>query len=82
MCDRRADRSRALTFCIDRNSTRYVGGLTWRSVPTVLAHAPWLARLDGRIPAFDRAASSRSIGIHDRNLWQLQRWSPNASKRL
>ena len=62
---------RALTFCIDRNSGRYVSGLSEAQVAAVLAKA-----VGGRGSMveylFNTVDHLERMGIHDPHLWRLQ----------
>jgi len=62
---------KALTFCIDRNSGRYVSGLTNQAIADVLAKA---AGSRGSMAEYLYATVShlQAVGIHDPHLWQLQ----------
>lgn len=62
---------RALTFCIDRNSGRYVSGLTEAQVADVLAHAVG-TRGSMAEYLFATVAHLQQLGIHDTHLWALQ----------
>jgi len=64
-------RIRALTFCIDRNSGRYVTGLTEPELAVVLAKA-----VGGRGSMaeylYNTVTHLEQLGIHDPHLWRLQ----------
>ena len=62
---------RAITFCIDRNSGRYVSGLTIEAIADVLATA---VGTRGSMAEYLFATVQRleDMGIHDPHLWQLQ----------
>lgn len=62
---------RALTFCIDRNSGRYVSGLTDAELADVLAHAVG-SRGSMAEYLFATVAHLQQMGIHDPHLWALQ----------
>jgi len=64
-------RLRALTFCIDRNSGRYVSGLSEQQVATVLARAVG-ARGSMAEYLFNTITHLENLGIHDPHLWRLQ----------
>lgn len=64
-------RVRALTFCIDRNSGRYVSGLTDAEIAEVLAHAVG-SRGSMAEYLFATVAHLQQMGIHDTHLWALQ----------
>lgn len=69
---RTGDRTiRALTFCIDRHSGRYVTGLTPQAIAQVLATA---VGNRGSMAEYLYATVRHleGIGIHDPHLWQLQ----------
>lgn len=69
---RSGDRTiRAITFCIDRHSGRYVSGLTVDQVAQVLATA---VGTRGSMAEYLYATVSHleDMGIHDPHLWQLQ----------
>ena len=62
---------RALTFCIDRNSGRYVSGLSEPEIANVLARAvgsrgSMAEYLHSTVEHLER------LGIHDAHLWRLQ----------
>jgi cation transport protein ChaC len=67
----REGRIRALTFCIDRKSTRYVSGLSEERIGTVLARAVG-ARGSMAEYLFNTITHLESLGIHDPHLWRLQ----------
>ena len=62
---------RALTFCIDRNSGRYVSGLDNAQIAAVLAKA---VGDRGSMAQYLHATVQHleQVGIHDPHLWQLQ----------
>jgi cation transport protein ChaC len=62
---------RALTFVIDRNSGRYVSGLTDEQLAEVLAHAVG-SRGSMAEYLFSTVAHLEQLGIHDPHLWRLQ----------
>ncbi|MBJ3786248.1 gamma-glutamylcyclotransferase [Devosia sediminis] len=64
-------RIRALTFCIDRKSGRYVSGLSEAEVAAVLAKA---AGSRGSMADYLHATVEHleQMGIHDPHLWRLQ----------
>lgn len=64
-------RLRALTFAIDRNSGRYVNGLSLEETADVLATA---CGYRGSMAEYLHAtvAHLEALGVHDRHLWQLQ----------
>jgi glutathione-specific gamma-glutamylcyclotransferase len=62
---------RALTFCIDRNSGRYVRDLTTEQVADSLATAVG-SRGSMAEYLFETVAHLERLGIHDPHLWQLQ----------
>ena len=62
---------RALTFCIDRNSGRYVSGLSVERIADVLATATG-TRGSMAEYLFATVSHLESLGIHDPHLWQLQ----------
>ena len=64
-------RIRALTFCIDRNSGRYVTGLTEPELAAVLAKAVG-ARGSMTEYLFNTITHLEQLGIHDPHLWRLQ----------
>lgn len=69
---RSSDRTiRALTFCIDRHSGRYVSGLTDEAIAEVLAKAVG-ARGSMAEYLFATVQHLEAMGIHDPHLWQLQ----------
>lgn len=69
---RTGDRTvRALTFCIDRNSGRYVSGLSDEAVADVLATAVG-TRGSMAEYLFATVQHLEDMGIHDPHLWQLQ----------
>lgn len=62
---------RALTFCIDRRSGRYVAGLTEEQVATVLARA--VGHRGSMVEyLFNTVRHLEAMGIHDSHLWRLQ----------
>lgn len=64
-------RVRALTFCIDRRSGRYVSGLSEAEVAAVLARAVG-ARGSMAEYLLHTVARLEEMGIHDPHLWRLQ----------
>ena len=62
---------RAITFCIDRNSGRYVSGLTIEAIADVLATA---VGTRGSMAEYLHATVDHleQMGIHDPHLWRLQ----------
>ena len=69
---RTGDRTiRALTFCIDRNSGRYVSGLSVERIAEVLATAVG-SRGSMAEYLFATVRHLEEMGIHDPHLWQLQ----------
>lgn len=62
---------RAITFCIDRNSGRYVSGLTVEAIADVLATAVG-TRGSMAEYLFATVQHLEDMGIHDPHLWQLQ----------
>jgi cation transport protein ChaC len=62
---------RALTFCIDRNSGRYVSGLSIDAIADMLATAVG-SRGSMADYLFSTVRHLEEIGIHDPHLWQLQ----------
>ncbi len=62
---------RALTFCIDRNSGRYVSGLSVDQIADVLATAVG-SRGSMAEYLFATVSHLETLGIHDPHLWQLQ----------
>jgi cation transport protein ChaC len=69
---RSGDRTiRALTFCIDRNSGRYVSGLSVEEIADVLARAVG-SRGSMAEYLFATVQHLEDMGIHDPHLWQLQ----------
>ena len=66
-----AGSKRALTFAMDRNSTRYVAGLGDEQLADVLATA---CGFRGSMAEylFSTVSILESLGIRDRNLWKLQ----------
>jgi cation transport protein ChaC len=70
---RSGDRTiRALTFCIDRNSGRYVSGLSEEEIADVLAKAVG-SRGSMAEYLFSTVAHLEEMDIHDPHLWRLQR---------
>lgn len=62
----------ALAFAIDRKSTRYVGGLTLAERADRLAQAHgWKGSMAEYV--LSTVTKLEEYGIHDRNLWQIQR---------
>ena len=69
---RTVDRTiRAITFCIDRNSGRYVSGLTNEAIADVLSTAVG-SRGSMAEYLFATVRHLEQIGIHDPHLWELQ----------
>ena len=64
-------RLRAITFCIDRKSGRYVNGLTEEQLATVLARAVG-ARGSMAEYLLNTITHLEQLGIHDPHLWRLQ----------
>jgi cation transport protein ChaC len=62
---------KALTFCIDRNSGRYVSGLTPHQVAEVLAKASG-SRGSMAEYLFATVRHLEELGLHDSHLWELQ----------
>lgn len=62
---------RAFTFCIDRNSGRYVSGLSEAEVADVLAKAVG-SRGSMVEYLFNTVSHLEQLGIHDPHLWRLQ----------
>ena len=62
---------RALTFCIDRNSGRYVSGLDEAAIADVLATAVG-ARGSMAEYLYKTVRHLEELGIHDPHLWRLQ----------
>jgi cation transport protein ChaC len=62
---------RAITFCIDRNSGRYVGGLDEERIADVLARAVG-ARGSMAEYLYNTVDHLERLGIHDPHLWRLQ----------
>ncbi|WP_052731668.1 gamma-glutamylcyclotransferase [Devosia geojensis] len=62
---------RALTFCIDRNSGRYVTGLSPHEVAAVLARAAG-SRGSMAEYLYETVTRLESMGLHDTHLWELQ----------
>jgi glutathione-specific gamma-glutamylcyclotransferase len=62
---------RALTFCIDRKSGRYVRGLDEDAIADVLAKAVG-SRGSMAEYLFHTVRHLEDMGIHDRHLWRLQ----------
>lgn len=63
---------KALTFCIDRRSGRYVAGLSEEQVATVLARAVG-SRGSMVEYLFNTVRHLEAMGIADSHLWRLQR---------
>jgi cation transport protein ChaC len=69
---RSGDRTiRALTFCIDRHSGRYVSGLSVEEIADVLARAVG-SRGSMAEYLFATVQHLEDMGIHDPHLWKLQ----------
>lgn len=62
---------RAFTFCIDRNSGRYVSGLSEAEIADVLAKAVG-SRGSMVEYLFNTVSHLEQLGIHDPHLWRLQ----------
>lgn len=62
---------RALTFCIDRNSGRYVSGLSIEEIADVLSTAVG-SRGSMAEYLFATVQHLEEMGIHDPHLWRLQ----------
>jgi cation transport protein ChaC len=62
---------RAITFCIDRKSKRYVTGLTDAEIADVLASAVG-SRGSMAEYLYATVKHLQDMGIHDRHLWNLQ----------
>jgi cation transport protein ChaC len=67
----RNGRIRALTFCIDRHSGRYVAGLSEAEIAAVLARAVG-ARGSMAEYLYNTIHHLERMGIHDPHLWRLQ----------
>jgi cation transport protein ChaC len=67
----RERRIRALTFCIDRHSGRYVSGLDEAQIAGVLATAVG-SRGSMAEYLFNTITHLETLGIHDPHLWRLQ----------
>jgi cation transport protein ChaC len=61
----------AITFCIDRNSPRYITGLTDEQVATVLSRATG-SRGSMAEYLYATVDHLERLGIHDAHLWRLQ----------
>jgi len=66
-----AETIRALTFCIDRNSGRYVSGLSEAEIAGVLSKAVG-SRGSMVEYLFNTVRHLEDMGIHDPHLWRLQ----------
>ncbi|HTJ56754.1 MAG TPA: gamma-glutamylcyclotransferase [Devosiaceae bacterium] len=66
-------RIRALTFCIDRRSPRYISGLSEEQVASVLARAVG-ARGSMAEYLLHTITHLEEMGIHDPHLWRLQEY--------
>ena len=64
-------RIRALTFCIDRKSGRYVSGLSEPEIAVALARAVG-SRGSMAEYLFNTVTHLEGLGIHDPHLWRLQ----------
>ncbi|MNY49409.1 ChaC-like protein [compost metagenome] len=62
---------RALTFCIDRNSGRYISGLSEAEIADVLARAVG-SRGSMAEYLFSTVEHLEQMGLHDPHLWRLQ----------
>ena len=62
---------RAFTFCIDRNSGRYVTGLSEAQVADVLSRAVG-SRGSMVEYLYNTVAHLEQLDIHDKHLWRLQ----------
>jgi cation transport protein ChaC len=62
---------RAVTFCIDRKSGRYVSGLNEEEIADVLAKAVG-SRGSMAEYLFQTVRHLEDMGVHDRHLWRLQ----------
>ena len=62
---------RAITFCIDRNSPRYIKGLSDEQVASVLAKATG-SRGSMAEYLYSTVDHLERLGIHDAHLWRLQ----------
>jgi cation transport protein ChaC len=62
---------RAITFCIDRNSGRYVSGLTEEEIADVLARATG-SRGSMAEYLYSTVKHLEDMGIRDHHLWRLQ----------
>ena len=62
---------RAITFCIDRNSPRYITGLSEEQIADVLAKATG-SRGSMAEYLYSTVAHLEKLGIHDHHLWRLQ----------
>ena len=62
---------RAMTFAMNRKSSRYIAGLSDEALADVLATA-YGFRGSMAEYLFSTVAMLESLGIHDRNLWRLQ----------
>lgn len=62
---------RAITFCIDRHSPRYITGLSDAQVADVLAKATG-SRGSMAEYLYSTVRHLEDLGIHDHHLWQLQ----------
>ena len=62
---------RALTFCIDRNSGRYISGLSEAEIADVLAKAVG-SRGSMADYLFATVEHLEKLGLHDPHLWRLQ----------
>jgi cation transport protein ChaC len=64
-------RIRAITFCVDRHSGRYVSGLDETEIAGVLATAVG-SRGSMAEYLFNTTSHLETLGIHDPHLWRLQ----------
>jgi cation transport protein ChaC len=62
---------RALTFAMNRNSGRYIAGLSDEALAEILATAVGFRGSMAEY-LFSTTAKLEELGIHDRNLWRLQ----------
>lgn len=74
-------RVRALTFCIDRHSSRYISGLTEAQIAHVLATAVG-SRGSMVEYLFNTITHLETLGIHDPHLWRLQEMVADRIERM